>query len=125
MSLRPSAVSAAILGFATGVWWLQRQAELPTAAQLAFFALACAAAGLGAIRLAGWRRIAGALVAGGLLGFGWAGLAAQARLSDALAAQWEGRDLMVTGVVATLPQPLDRGARFEFDVEAVEPAQAR
>ncbi len=124
MSLRPSAASAAIVGFAVGVGSLQRQGELPAAGQLAFLVAAGIALAFAAWQLAGWRRPAAALLAGALLGCGWAALAAHWRLSDALDARWEGRDITVTGVIATLPQPLDRGARFEFDVEAAEPSQA-
>jgi competence protein ComEC len=39
------------------------------------------------------------------------------RLADELPAALEGRDIELTGVVAGLPQELERGVRFEFDVE--------
>src|SRR5690348_16560621 len=49
--------------------------------------------------------------------FGWtalrADLAMQARLPHAL----EGRDLVVTGTIADLPQAQAESTRFEFDVE--------
>jgi len=51
-------------------------------------------------------------------GFGWAALRAELALSDALDRQWEGRDISVTGVIASLPQPFERGVRFDFDIEA-------
>ena len=57
-------------------------------------------------------------------GFGWAALRGSLALSDALDARWEGRDVVVTGVVASLPQPIDRGARFDFDIESVAPREA-
>ena len=44
---------------------------------------------------------------------------AQWRLADRLEARWEGVDVPVVGVIASLPQPFDRGARFEFDIEQV------
>jgi competence protein ComEC len=53
-----------------------------------------------------------------LLAFSSAGLRAQARLADALPAELEGRDLVVTGVVAQLPHRLPDGMRFVFDVDS-------
>ena len=47
------------------------------------------------------------------------------RLADALPPAWEGRDIQVVGVVASLPQPYERSVRFEFDVERVLTPQAR
>ncbi len=52
-----------------------------------------------------------------LLGFAWAGATAHWRLHDALPTEWEGRDIDVIGVIASLPQPFERGVRFEFEVE--------
>ena len=40
-------------------------------------------------------------------------------MNDALAPEWEGRDVQIVGVVASLPQPYERSVRFEFDVERV------
>lgn len=51
------------------------------------------------------------------LGLVWAAAFAQLRLADELPAALEGRDIKLTGVVAGLPQALERGVRFEFDVE--------
>src|SRR5690606_4249517 len=51
--------------------------------------------------------------------FFWAAVCAHARLADALPFAWEGRDIRLVGVVARLPQPFDRGVRFELDVERV------
>ena len=56
-------------------------------------------------------------VAAFLLGFVWAGVTAHWRLHDALPAEWEGRDIEITGVIASLPQPFERGVRFEFEVD--------
>jgi len=58
-------------------------------------------------------------------GFLWANLAAHVRLADALPAQWEGRDVQLTGVVAELPRKGERGTRARFDVEAVHTPLAR
>lgn len=51
------------------------------------------------------------------LGFVWAAAFAQLRMADELPAALEGRDIELSGVVAGLPQALERGVRFEFDVE--------
>src|SRR6185503_7824017 len=110
-----------ILCFVAGAWWLQQQAELPDLRWAA-----AAAAGLLAVRLVpragrvGWPArealIKAACVA---CGFAWAAACAQLRLSDALPVEWEGRDIELAGVVASLPQPSERNVRFEFDVERV------
>jgi competence protein ComEC len=59
------------------------------------------------------------------LGFVWAASLAYVRLSDRLDAALEGRDVVVTGVVAGLPQDFERGVRFDFDVESSEPGVPR
>lgn len=102
----------AILAFAAGIVVLQLRPELPEAGILWAAALA------GAALLAAARRW-GPLAIGGaaLLGFAWAGLLAGQRLADELPAANEGRDIEVTGVVASLPQRLEHGQRFDFDVE--------
>lgn len=52
-------------------------------------------------------------------GFFWAAFFAHWRLADALPLEWEGRDIQLIGVVASLPQNNDRSVRFRFDVEQV------
>ena len=52
------------------------------------------------------------------IGFLWAGLLAHDRMADWLAPQLEGRDVELTGVVASLPAVLERGTRFELEVES-------
>ena len=77
---------------------------------------------LGATGLAAaWRwprAFAIGLMGAALLGFGASGLRANLRLADALPAALEGRDLIVTGVVASLPQRSASGLRFRFEVDA-------
>jgi competence protein ComEC len=109
----------AALGFALGVWLLQWQPALPGTLWLcAVAASACAALA------AAWfsRRFAAtatlAVVAFAALGFSWAAALAHLRLSDRLDAVLEGRDVEVTGVVASLPQMAERAQRFDFDVES-------
>jgi competence protein ComEC len=53
------------------------------------------------------------------LGFAWAGGRSTVRLADELAFADEGRDVRVEGIIASLPMALDRGVRFEFDIEQV------
>ncbi|APV52457.1 DNA internalization-related competence protein ComEC/Rec2 [Betaproteobacteria bacterium GR16-43] len=64
-------------------------------------------------------RVCVCLGAGALLGIGLGAWRAELRLADALPFEWEGRDVEVTGLVASLPQPGERGTRFAFDVESV------
>ncbi len=121
-------VRVAILAFAAGVWTLQLQAELPAWSRLLVIAGTCIA--LGAVGVAVATRsahAARALVALASLGFGFAFAAgaAQLRMGDRLDPAWEGHDVTLTGVVASLPQPFERGARFELDVEQAAPAGFR
>lgn len=99
-----------VLAFALGVWLLQQSAVLPAPTFLAVLGVAGVA--LSFLR---WRAIV--LIGAVLLGFAWAGGHAYWRLADALPAEWEGRDIEVTGVVAELPQRFERGVRFVFAPE--------
>lgn len=117
-----------VLAFAGGIWLLQQQAALPSLGWLGGL-------GAGALLLPGLRKLCEAVspesalalrrfiaptllvAAAGALGFVWAAAFAQLRLADELPAALEGRDIELTGVVAGLPQALERGVRFEFDVE--------
>ena len=58
------------------------------------------------------------LLAALLAAFGSTGLRATWRLSEALPSALEGRDLLITGIIASLPQYNLSGARFTFEVEA-------
>ena len=62
---------------------------------------------------------AGIPIAIGCLGFAYAAGQATWRMADELAFDDEGRDIAVVGVVASLPVRLERGVRFELDVERV------
>jgi len=104
-----------ILAFAAGVIALQMQPQLPPAWPWALAGLLLA---LPAARWRGaWPIRALLLVACFALGFAWAGWRAELRLADALPGEWEGRDVEVVGVIASLPQDFSHGTRFEFDVE--------
>src|ERR1700704_6116845 len=111
----------AALGFALGVCLLQKRPVLPGAMWLALcFAFA-------AIAAIGFSRRVSPLIASGAtfigfaaLGFAWAAALAHLRLSDRLDPALEGRDVVISGVVAGLPQAFERGVRFDFDVESPE-----
>ena len=120
-------VVAFAVAFTAGVGLLQVQASLPSLAwgcalsvPALLAALPSRASGVGR----GVRASACLCLALGC-GFFWTALMATARLDDELPAAWEARDVRVTGVIARLPQAFDRGVRFELDVEAFEPPQAR
>ena len=66
-----------------------------------------------------WRRVfVAGLLGAALLGAGASEWRASLRLAETLAPALEGRDIVVTGVVASLPQQSSAGLRFGFDVEA-------
>ena len=111
----------AILAFAFGVWACQWQAALPALGVLAAIAAAaCALAALAArAGSAPLRRGAVVLAAAGI-GFVWACGYGMLRLAESLPADLEGRDIAVVGIVAGLPQALDAGQRFVFEVEHAE-----
>lgn len=118
----------AVLAFAAGVWALQLQARLPGWAGIAALAAAAIALALAAYSVARRSpRGAHAVLAVACLGLGFAFAAGAARLrmADRIDPAWEGRDVTLTGVVASLPQPFERGVRFEFDVEDAAPPQFR
>ncbi len=114
-----------ILGFALGVWWLQRQGMLPEWPALGGLAAVIMACAVLAWIVRGHRPALSraACILGALLaGFAWAAAMGQLRLADHLPAQNEGRDIRVSGVVASLPQAYENGLRFEFEVEHAEAA---
>ncbi len=57
------------------------------------------------------------MLSAALLGFGLTGLRALAFQADALAAQLEGVDIQVVGVVAAMPQRSEAGLRFLLDYQ--------
>jgi len=122
-------IPAVLAAFVAGVFLLQQQAGLP--ARMVLIGLALAAAALGALaararltRIAGGQRLAAAvlLAAAAAAGFSYAGWRAHDRLDVALSAADEGRDVDVVGIVAGLPSAMERGQRFEFEVEQVATA---
>lgn len=65
-----------------------------------------------------WRYLAARLLLALLLGFLWSGWHAAALLAQQLAPAMEGRDIEVSGWVASLPLADERRTRFTFEVEA-------
>ena len=111
-------LAGAALAWVGGVA-LQLQQPTLWSTALSVTAVALGAAGLCvALR---WRRalIAG-LIGAALFGFGAAGWRASVRLAEELPAALEGRDIRVTGTVASLPQRSASGLRFRFDVDAAQ-----
>ena len=109
---------ALLAGLAAGTALQLQQPQLWALAVYGALAAAGAAAAL-----LGWglRRHALAVLAcwalaGALAAFAAAGLRAGVMLSHALAPALEGRDVRVTGVVASMPQRGEAGWRFRFDV---------
>ncbi len=107
------------LAWLTGVAVQLQQAALWPPQQ---YLLGLAGGALGLLLASRLRRlrtlaIALALPGAAWLGFGATGLQAGVRLADALPAALEGRDLALTGIVASLPQAGATGLRFRFDVE--------
>lgn len=117
-----------LVGGVLGILLLQQQAELPTAGGHwlvagIFLLFACFAVARRKFSLLPLLPLA--CLAGLAAGFGWAAWRAELRLADALDPAWEGRDVRVTGVVASLPIRFEQGQRFEFRVEAAQPDAAR
>jgi competence protein ComEC len=108
--------------FAFGIAVLQRAEVLP-ALSAAWLVLPVVAIALALwrprLRAAGATRLLLLMMVAAACGYGWAAWRADLRLAERLDPAWEGRDIVVTGVVASLPQPYERSMRFEFDVERV------
>jgi competence protein ComEC len=114
--------------FVGGAWLLQQQPELPDLSWAwGLTALLVIAVSLYFKQGQGPRYSRAILLNLLFLGAGffWAACLAQMRLADALPTEWEGRDIQLSGVVASLPQTNERGIRFEMDVEELKTPQAR
>ena len=109
--------------FVAGVWMLQQMPTLPGPGWLLPLAAVALILRLRRQRTDVLQRL-GWLAFAMAAGFMWAACAAHIRLADTLPTTWEGRDIQVTGVVATLPQYNEHGQRFEFDIEQVLTAGA-
>ncbi|WP_338848602.1 DNA internalization-related competence protein ComEC/Rec2 [Massilia sp. W12] len=113
-------------GFLLGVCGLQQLARLPSWGQTALYGGALLGLALACVwlarRLRARRQLARAamlcaaasLLAGGLGGWVWAAYCAQERLQARLGAQWERRDVVLSGVISSLPHQTPLGLQFIF-----------
>ncbi|MDD2768742.1 MAG: DNA internalization-related competence protein ComEC/Rec2 [Methylococcus sp.] len=106
---RPPLGIAGLLCFVLGAICVQAFPALPPLPVLAGL-------GLGGLFLLACRRLRPAALA---LGFVWASAFALVRLHDDLPRDLEGRDILLEGTVASLPEPNERGVRFEFAVDRI------
>ncbi|MBI3530290.1 MAG: DNA internalization-related competence protein ComEC/Rec2 [Betaproteobacteria bacterium] len=117
-----------LLALVAGAWLLQQQAVLPdltgatALVPLAVLWIVLARQSGAAIRALS-RAVA--IVAFAAAGFFWAAAVGHWKLADDLPEIWEGRDVEISGVVAEMVQPNDRGVRFLFDVERAYTLNAR
>ena len=112
--------SAALIAFVIGVCALQWQASLPAGPIIALIAGVAATLLLVLLRSrSSWLAPVGILISICCLGFAYAAAHATWRMADELAFDDEGRDIAIVGVVASLPVRLERGVRFELDLERV------
>ena len=103
----------AALGFVFGAWLLQQQPDLNAFLPSIFIGLQAAWILVPSLAVFIYlyhfefpkllKRTSGLLIAG-LLGFTWAANFAAVRLSDALPADWQQKNINVIGVVASLPE---------------------
>ena len=113
--------AAVPVAFVAGVCALQWQVALPPVTGIAFLTAFAVALLLVVARLRpSWFSRSMLLIAVGSLGFAYAAAKAGWRMSDQLAFDDEGRDVVIVGVIASLPTRLERGVRFEFDVERTD-----
>lgn len=105
-----------VLGFVAGAILLQHEAELPSLA----LGLTAPALLLGAFLVPADHPLLRLCIVGAAAligGYGYAAWRAELRLADALPHALEGRDVVVTGIVAGLPRVTERGTRFVFHRE--------
>jgi len=106
------------LGWLTG---LALQLQQPALWPLPWVQGSTAAGALGLLLALRWppaQRLPALLLASAALAFGSTAWRADSRLAERLDASLEGQELLVTGVVASLPQTGPAGTRFLFGVES-------
>lgn len=115
--IRPVALS-----LVAGTWLAQQQAVLPAPATLfGLSALVMLGRLLASCRYARAACDSAVCVAVALAAFVWASAAGHAALADRLSHALEGRDVDLIGVIAGLPQRVERGRRFDLAVEQAPP----
>src|SRR6266566_4321225 len=115
-SHRDGTIPFAALAFLGGILLVQQLATLPSLwwGALALPLLLCA-----------WWRPVWLIPACFVLGVAWATFRAGAILEDQLATELEGRDLILVGHVADIPQRTEYGSRFLFYIDDAQLAAAR
>jgi competence protein ComEC len=117
-----------LFALVAGAWLLQQQAMLPhwtgatALVPLAVLWIVLARHPAPASRALSH---AVAMIAFAAAGFFWAAAVGSWKLADDLPEIWEGRDVEVSGVIAEIVQPNDRGVRFLLDVEQAYTLNAR
>ena len=117
-----------LFALVAGAWLLQQQAVLPdltgatALVPLAVLWIVLARQSGVAVRV-GSHAIA--IVTFAAAGFFWAAAVGSWKLSDDLPEIWEGRDVEISGVIAEMVQPNERGVRFLLDVERAYTLNAR
>ena len=111
--------SICLFALVAGTWLLQRQAVLPDLTGATVLVPLTVLWILLARRPGAARTLSHgvAITAFAATGFFWAAAVGQWKLADGLPEIWEGRDVELSGVIAEMVQPNDRGVRFVFDVE--------
>jgi predicted membrane metal-binding protein len=117
-------IALGVLGWLGGIAaQLQQPTLWPAATYAALCAAACALGCVAALTPRGrWITLPLALA---LAGGATTGLRAHDRLAQSLDPALEGADLLLTGVVASLPQVGPAGTRFVFEVESAQRATKR
>lgn len=113
-------ISPALLGFLLGTGVQLQQPDLyPWQAYVAFIALALVLIALAALKSKVFQwRMAMLVLAFAALGLGATGLRSAFFLGSTLNAEIEGQDVLVTGVIAAMPQRNESAVRFRFEVES-------
>jgi len=116
----------AILAFAAGCAWLQTRSGLPPLAWALILPLA-GGVSLGWVRPPPlmWMRHATILALALLSGFFYAAWRADLRLAQVLDPQWDGRDMVLVGRVAGLPERTPQGLDFILAVQFATTPGAR
>ncbi len=115
-------LAPALLGVVLGsAAQLQQRTLFPVSAYGWIIVAALVIGAFAAIQsIAGWSRWGCVLLAWAAASFAVTGLRAGAFLASGLAPALEGRDLLVTGVVAAMPQRNDAGLRLRLEVESAQ-----
>jgi competence protein ComEC len=111
-------VRSSIIGLVAGICLLQTYATMPSDFLLiALAGVAIASFALAARLQRAWMQVGLKACAGALIGFCWAALFAQHYLADSLDGALEGQELVVTGVIDSLPNRFSQGVRFNLLIE--------